>query len=239
MRALTRTLVGAALLAVVAAPSQAVTFGVSGVASSNSTADVDFAYDGVNKITVSITNTASVSPDPRITGFAFNIPSAVTGLSLFSASGTANNAGWFGIFNPNDINTPTPLGDYDLGASTGNPNAGNFPNPPIATSGDINGGFPNAGIEQGETGVFMFTLTGTDLDLLTAASFLDLGPDGGSTDNFFAVRFQRLDDNGVTSDVGVPTTDTAVPLPAALPLMGGAIAVFGGLAFRRRQRADA
>lgn len=239
MRALTRTLIGAALLAVVAAPSQAVTFGVTGINSSNTTADVDFTYDGVNKITVSITNTATVSPDPRITGFAFNIPSEVTGLSVFSASGTANDAGWFGIFNLNDINTPNPLGDYDLGASTGNPNAGNFPNPPIATSGDINGGFPNAGIEQGETGVFMFTLTGTDLDLLTAASFLDLGPDGGSTDNFFAVRFQRLDDNGVTSDVAVPTPDSAVPLPAALPLMGGVIAVFGGLAFRRRQRSDA
>jgi len=237
VRAFVKTLVGAALLAVVAAPSQAVTFDVTGIASSNTTATVDFTYDGVNKITVAITNTASVSPDPRITGFAFNIPSEVTGLSVFTASGTANDAGWFGIFNPNDINTPTPLGDYDLGASTGNPNAGNFPNPPIATSGDINGGFPNAGIEQGQTGVFMFTLTGANVDLLTAASFLDLGPNGGSTDNFFAVRFQRLDDNGVGSDVAIP--DSSVPLPAALPLMGGAIAVFGGLAFRRRQRADA
>lgn len=201
---------------------EAATFDVVGLSSPNTTATVDFNYDGINALTISITNTATVSSDPRITGFAFNAPDAVTGVSGFTANGTAGDAGWFGFFDPNGVNSPQIGGDFDAGGS--NNNGGNS---------DITGGFPNGGIVFGSTGIFTLLLSGNAMDLaaLTASSFLNLAVPGGT--ETFAVRFQRLDDGIVTSDVAVPVP-SPVPVPAAGLLILTGIAGLGLLSRRRK-----
>lgn len=211
-----------------AGAAHAVSFGVVGVSSSNTTATVDFSYDGIDTLTVDIMNTASVSPDPRVTGFAFNAPTGVAGISGFAPTGTQGNANWFEIYAPDGVNTPGGNnGMFDFGATTAN-------NAPNNTNSGINGGSPNFGVAANDTGSFSLTLTGdaTFLAGLTADSFLSLSSSDGNNAFPFAVRFQRLDDNGVTSDIafGGPTV---VPLPAALPLFLTALA---GLSFAARRR---
>jgi hypothetical protein len=212
-----------------AEPASAVTFDVVGLASPDTTAQVTFVYDaGLGQITIDILNTTSASTDPRITGFAFNAPSVVTGVSAFTASGTANDAKWYALFDPDAINTAGGnLGFFDVGSSSAN-------NPPDEIEGGtVAGGFPNAGITLNSTGTFTFTLAGSNLNTLTEASFLGLLSEPRnmrSETQYFAVRFQRLD-HGVTSDLAVPTE--VIPLPASLPLF---LAALAGLGVVRRTR---
>ncbi len=197
----------------------AVTFGVIGVSSSNTTATIDFSYDGVDTLTIGILNTASNSTDPRITGFAFNAPTIVTGVAAFSASGTQNDGDWGADFDPDGVNTPGSKGSFDVGGITGP---------------SLNGGSPNSGIAVNTTGTFTFKLLGDAglLASLTESSFLDLVSQGGNNSWPFAVRFQRLDDGNVTSDVafGGPTP---VPLPAAGWML---VLGLGGLIALRKRR---
>lgn len=192
-------------------PANAVTFDLVGVNSANTTATIDFVYDGVDTLTIDIENTASAYIDPRITGFAFNAPAGVTGVNgvAFSASGTADDSDWSAVFASNGINTPGNNGDFDIAGLTG-------PN--------LNGGDPNSGIILNATGTFMIELLGDALFLagLNEQSFLDIGSFGGANSYFFVARFQQLDGQ-VTSDSAVP-----VPVPAALPMLFAALA---GLAF--------
>ncbi|QIE57871.1 PEP-CTERM sorting domain-containing protein [Pikeienuella piscinae] len=214
-----------------AGAAHAVSFGVVGVSSSNTTATVDFSYDGIDTLTIDIMNTASVSPDPIVTGFAFNAPTDVAGISGFTATGTQGNANWFEFLEPDDINTPGNNGQFDIGATTANNAPNNF-------NSGINGGSTNFGIAANDTGSFTFTLTGdaTFLAGLTADSFLSLNSTGGNNAFPFAVRFQQLDDNGVTSDIAFGGPTTVVPVPAALPLFLTALA---GLSFASRRRRNA
>lgn len=201
--------------------AQAVTFNVAGVNNPLNTALVDFIYDGIDKLTIEIKNTSTSGPDPRITGFVFNAPSAVSGISLFSASGTADDSDWDDSFDRDKINTPGSFGEFDIAGITG-------PN--------LNGGTPNSGIVKNTAATFMFSLLGTGLDLLDEGSFLNLFSSGKG--NFiqqaFGIRFQRTDLDKQGSDIGFVTT---VPLPAALPLMGAGFAVLGFVGWRRKRKA--
>lgn len=209
---------------------EAVSFDVVGVSDSRNTATVDFVYDGVNTLSIAITNTATGSTDPRITGFAFNAPVAVTGFSAFSASGTQNDGDWSAVFDPNGIRTPGNNGFFDIGG--------------VTQGSDITGGSPNSGIALpaiagNGTGTFIFTLTGDAgaLDLLDETSFLSLlsSPKNNQSDTWpFAVRFQQLDIAG-GSDIafGGPDGVTPVPLPAAAWLL---IAALGGMGLMGRRR---
>lgn len=204
--------------------ASAATFNVVGANSPNTTATVDFSYDGVNTLTIGITNTATGSTDPRITGFAFNAPTDVTGVSALTAAGTGNNLIWSASHSPNGINTPGNNGFFDIAGLTG-------PN--------FNGGNANAGILLNGTGIFNLVLTGNAAALaaLTENSFLSLlsFPQNNNSDLWpFAVRFQRLSDGLVTSDVAFGGPDMApIPLPAAGWLL---LAGVGGLAAMRRRR---
>lgn len=215
------------LLAAATQPASAVTFGIAGLSDPvNNTATVDFDYDAsAGKITVGITNTAD-GDDPRITGFAFNVPDSVTGVSSFMADGTENDGAWSSLFASDDVDTPMNLGFFDLaGRSNDNGNSG------------INGGSPNAGIDNGETATFMFVLSGEILGSLTADSFLSLlsAPGNGQSSLYsFAVRFQRTGEDGEGSDVGVPGDTSEVPIPASLPLFLAALGGIGLLARRRK-----
>jgi len=170
-------------------------------------ASVNFAYNsGSGQIDLSLTNNSDY--DARLTGFAFNVPDSVTGVSSFTGP-----SGWAESFDPDNISTPGQFGKFDLAGLTG-------PN--------LNGGDPNDGIPPASTFNFTFVLAGAGLDGLNENSFLGLLSDPGKNDDLqsFIARFQRVGPDGEGSDVAV------VPIPATLLLFGSGLT--GLLLIRRR-----
>lgn len=230
MRRLLPVTVLAALLVIPAAASAVpLTFEVQGQSNAGLLGDIDFSYNqATHQITIDITNTSTLAggTDPRMTAFAFNAPSAVTGVSAFSSSPLV----WNVLFSPNGIDTPTQIGLFDIGAESDN-------------NGNWNGNSANNGIPRGATNHFTFTLQGDSaaLSALTAESFLSLNsqlmkPQNG-TSTYFAVRFQRTGANGEGSDVAIPGGPPtggggggggSVPEPFTLALLGlGGAALLG------------
>ena len=198
----------AAPRAAVAGP---ISFTVVGINDPTVTASILMNYDPVLALlSFNITNT-STQYNPALTGFAFNAPTGVTGISNF----TSSPAGWSYSFTSNGINTPGQFGFFDAAALTG-------PN--------FNGGKPNLGIAIGQTVNFGFTLTGSNLASLNTASFYNVLSSGQNSQPFIA-RFQRTGPTGNGSEVAIPGT-TPVPEPTSLVLTGIALA---GLAAKRRR----
>jgi hypothetical protein len=171
-------------------------------------ADVDLEYDeSTGTLTIDVTNTASLVAG-YITGFAFNVPDAVTGVSTFSASGTGDDTEWDVLDPPG--NAPGGY-TFELGAGTGNNIAG--------------GGTPSDGIDISDTGSFVFVLAGTNLNLLDVFDFLGEFAAGAGGPADFGVRFQAL-----PTDAG---SDFAVhvPEPHVMALLG-----LAGLALAGRRR---
>lgn len=210
------------LLMVLTASANAapITFQLAGVGDFNNQATVTFAYDAsLAKVLLDISNT-SAQFDPRITGFAFNAPTGVSGVSSLSGP-----AGWAKTFSSNGLDTPGQFGFFDVGGITG-------PN--------LNGGSPNAGIPLGSTFHFEIALLGSGLGALTESSFLSLlshDPPGGANEDeqYFVARFQRTGADGLGSDVGIPHVPKipAVPEPATILLLGSAVSVLGLRARRK------
>jgi hypothetical protein len=192
---------------------------LQGVNDPSLTASVLMTYDtSLGQLSLAITNT-SANFDPRLTGFGFNVPTNVTGLSSFSS----NPAGWTYSYDPNDIDTPGQFGFYDTAALTG---------------ANLNGGTPNLGIPIGSTFTFAFRFTGSSLGSLNENSFVDLlafDPPGGANESeqSFVARFQRVGASGQGSDVAIPTSIRNVPEPSTLFLSGLG---FLGLAATLRRR---
>jgi len=179
---------------------------LQGVNDPSLTANVLLVYDpGLGQLSLAITNT-SANYDPRLTGFAFNVPSNITGVSSFSST----PAGWSYSYDPNDIGSPGQFGFYDTAALTG---------------ANLNGGSPNLGIPIGSTFNFAFGFTGSNLGSLNENSFVSLlafDPAGGAdeSEQSFIARFQRVGVNGQGSDVAIPTSTRSVPEPSTLFLSG-------------------
>jgi hypothetical protein len=193
------------LAAGVAKPAHAdpLLLSLRGVSDPSLSADVLLTYNAqLGQLTLSITNT-SANYDPRLTGFGFNLPSAITGISSFSSTPT----GWAYEFDRDDINTPGQFGLYDTAGLTG-------PN--------LNGGSPNLGIPIGSTFLFTFRFTGSNLGDLSELSFTNLLSSGGSneTPQSFIARFQQVGAGGGGSDVAIPTSVRQVPEPSVLLLSG-------------------
>ena len=197
-------------------PVQAVQFDLVGVTDPNNTAHVEFVYNpNLGIINIDVTNTAA-GLDPRITGFAFNKPTAVTGVQSFLGP-----TGWDYKYDLNNIDTPGQYGLFDLAA---------------LTKKDFNGGDANIGIPFLQTYQFEFELAGTNLNTLNEASFLgslSFDAAGPPTENpqYFIARFQRTGADGEGSDVAIP--GTPIPEPSTMLLLG--FGLMGLAAFGRKR----
>lgn len=196
-----------ALALVFAAPASALTvlgqnFGA------DVTAEVDLSWDGSDTLTITIENTANAAAvtAASITGFAFNLPDAVTGVSAFTASGTLDDSEWEELFPPG--NAPGGY-TFEIGGGTGN---------------NIAGGSPNDGFGIGTTATFTFTFTGA-LGGLTVDDFLGELEDGASGPSDFGVRFQGI-------PVGAGSDFAVVPEPGLVLLIAASLPAL--LAIRRR-----
>lgn len=185
-------------------------------------ASVLFTYTGLSHLTgrvdVQVTNT-STAYDPRLTGFAFNLPGNVWALTSF----TSSLSGWTGDYDRNDVDSPGQFGFYDIAGLTGS---------------NLNGGSPNYGIARTVTANFSFNLLGIGMMGLTESSFLNLLSNDPGRPNedtqYFIARFQRVGAGGNLSDVATPgdPPTSSVPEPTTLMLTG--LGLLGLAALRRR-----
>ncbi|AGA25977.1 hypothetical protein [Singulisphaera acidiphila] len=175
-------------------------------------------------LTITLTNTSPVANGGYLTAFVLNNPgNMITGISLTSAPA---NFTLLGTPPFQDGINGAPNGQFDFGVSTGN--------------GFEGGGSPSKGLAVGATGIFTFSLTGTNLSTLSPADFasaLSGGTGIGQGPEFFVARFRGFNNNG--SDK-VPGTLSTVPEPSSLVSCG--IAGVIGLSFawcRRKKLATA
>ena len=166
------------------------------------TAEVDLSWDGSDTLTITLENTANAGAVSAafVTGFAFNLPDEVTGVSAFSASGTLDDGEWAALVPPG--NAP---GNYVFEIAGG-------------TGTNIAGGTPGDGFGIGSTATFTFTFTGT-LGALTVDDFLGETSAGASGPSDFGVRFQGI-------PVGEGSDFAVVPAPGVAPLLAASLPAF-------------
>ncbi len=192
------------------------------------------------QIIVTLTNESPEANGGFITGFAFNDPSSANGGDINKVTGFtqvydpegAPPANYMSLLGVNSSNnrlfgnsiSGSPYGNFDLGAAVG---------------GDLlGGGAPQPGVEVNQTGTFTFTVTGWNLQNLSAESILGTPSSGGTAS--FMVRFRGFNDND--SDKLVIGTKTppgggggAVPAPPGVVLAGlGIASCLFGRVFRRK-----
>lgn len=154
------------------------------------------------QLTITLTNAAGTAAGGKLTGFVFNVN---TTAALTATLDTRPNANWQFMNNP----SASPFdGPFRFGAAIG----GSFEG----------GGNPNNGLSIGQTGTFMFTISGSGVGNLRVIDFVNF-----SQGVNFAVRFRGFD-NGGSDKIGA-----IVPAPGAVALMG-----MGALLATRRRRAN-
>ena len=209
-------LLGAALLA---APAQAVLLTGNVAASTEQTGSnfageltYSFSSSTAATLTLDLSNTTTpAAVGGYLTAFVLNNPGDNIGSVTLSSAPTAD---WSLLGLDNDNVNGAPFGQFDFGATSGNVNGG-----------FEGGGNPATGLGVGQSGTFVFALTGTNLDTLNDLSFvneLSSGPGQGQDGQFFVARFRGLADDGSDKVPGavVPEPSTYAMLLAGLGLLG-------------------
>jgi hypothetical protein len=186
-------------------------------------------------VTIKLTNT-SPSNTLFLTGLAFNDPNSstkgnISTVSSFSASyspATGQNFQLIGGPSFADGISTGPFGNLDIGASVGST---------WHTSGIV-----TDGLQKGETGTFVFNVTGTSMNLLSAANIMAAKSTSGAAG--IAVRFRDAYSSVNDKDLAavicppppLPPTPGVVPAPPGLVLagMGFGCLLVGRLRLRRK-----
>lgn len=189
-------------------------------------------------LTIQLTNTSPLANGGYLTAFAFNNPGGetphLTGVTLSSAP-----AHFVLIGDPsfNGGISGTPFGHFDLGAaiSETKTNHGNTSDTGIGNFD--NGGSPSNGLAVGQSGTFVFNVTGNGLNSLNELSFvneLSTGHGEGEGNKFFVARFR-----GFTNGDGdkVPADPLSAPEPGTMTLAGLGFLGLCGYGWRRRKMA--
>ena len=170
---------------------------------------------------IQLTNTSPASMGGYITGLAFNNPLGyITGV-------TYSDTHFKLIGDPaydNGING-MPMGYFDIGAAMGDDWMG--------------GGDPKPGIGVGQTKLFSFNLTGTNLGLLDETSFLNALSYGGSPemgDQFLGLRFRGFVNGGSDKVPAYPDPDPQTPEPTTVLLLGSGFLGFGAWNWIRHRK---
>lgn len=169
---------------------------------------VEYTYLGSNtgQLAVSLTNTTDPMIGGYITAFMFRTPESMGTISssMLSSSYPA-------------------LTNIPAGAS-GSP----FPGSWIGGAGTggswLSGGSPNGGVGVGQTGSWLFQISGAMASMLTSSIFV--GGNSNTDPYAFIVRFRGMENDGSDKVPG-----EHVPSPAALSL----VALAAGAATRRRR----
>ncbi|MHC4948539.1 MAG: hypothetical protein ACYTG1_09785 [Planctomycetota bacterium] len=167
------------------------------------TGTVAYGFDGDDWVLeVCLTNTTD---EHYLTAFAFNVP---TGASL----GGYDDLGDGNFVELNAPVSTSPYGSHDAGAG-------------IDADSWLGGGNPANGLDFGESACFMWVVSGVNLDMISAADFLDPEDD----DYGFVVRFRGI---GEGSDK-VAAKIIPLPAPLAMGLFGLAAVAFGSRRMRK------
>jgi hypothetical protein len=188
--------------------------------------DVSFAYAAVDASNATITvwlDNLSAHPEARITGLGFNAPDGALDevdppqgapFLVYTPDQSGDGSGFVGMVHYSNGAgggiAADGYGHFDMAAFNG-------------PDGDLNDGTSLIGIQ--DSGTFVFTVTGSGLDVLDEMSFLSLysaPPSDGNGVQTFVVRWQDLDSGSGFA---------VIPEPVTLPLL-----TLAGLTLLRRRR---
>ena len=213
----------AGLLAGIASSAGAATQAVVTSTGSENATGVTFSatlnYDeAIQQLTVDLTNTSGFQS--VITGFLFNINGDAS--ATYSAVDDGGTAGVDESAFAEDTSFSGPFGTFEEGIFLQDLSVEQV-----------------KGIDEGETGSFVFNVSGTDASTLVALDFASEISDGaGDNDAVFLVRYQSVGENAEDSDraFGEPGETPVIPLPAGV---WGGLATLSGLGFFSRFRRKA